>query len=1047
LQGPNNDNSNDRGSHFPIENPEPIEYERLSNPGTKYTDLLEETAQYYFDNLSKQHSFLPGVGDHEGGARENSPRVQDGHTVLRDGQDIVESHLEHAISNPTSRWAGIGQERFNPNEYPDRYQVQRSGPHLDGTPLDATYGSRFRSFEHLNGMTNSETISNTEFWNDYFSSMSEVGARITLAAQGFKDPNDAKDLGAKGSVDGGAIAGHPENLDALQGNYRRVPLSGMQPKNVFDPNEEFSEMPMSETYTLSGESWGQLYSWAAPYDQPAGIGNNRALAVAGQLVEIWAMVQLRVLVITSIFQAASMLLSTISTPPIFGRKDFLKIPWNRNYYPKEPQRQPGTAFTMGQSGFNHSPVDIIDKALEELNEVSANVDNYLGFLVPQLAGGAVNQAGKILEEEFLNFTRAVMKEVNIYVPRHTLSTSANVSGYNEEGGLGNFILKGIDVATAYNRATAAGLGSLSMHIIGGDYGASLGFWRNLFREVVRSKATLQEIEINSHSVSGYESILRYVGKDDKIMRFVNYLAMVGDMDIGRGFAGKLAFPENKVELKAVSNFPTLRTSSTRKKSGAFAKGYQSRLSLTETPSLYLMPKSIRNIRLGLEDTGVQKLGGAWGNFSGVNELGNKMISDEDAAANVSSDAPINERWQARAENRFSADQVRRIEDQLEAEHMPFYIQDLRTNEIISFHAFLTSLTDGFTGEWSAQKGFGRLEAAQIYGGGSRAIGVSFSVVPMNEQDFDEMWVKINKLTTLVYPQWSEGTKITTGEGTFIQPFSQVPTASPLCRIRVGDLFTTNYSKTNMARMMGVGNPDFAYGETEIRRDNSIPVPNSGAPRRIRLFALEYFIGSMSAEQQNEVLTKYNENPDEFELSYNSSDGMVFLQMPGIIPMLYEWFETSEMIFMYLSEEKSENAEPASVLPSLGGGDEPGPSLSDLFSNSNPIFKSFESTMGRGIAVAVTGLTLDWKYGSVPWDLKPGQRAPRQCDVQLSIVPIHDITPGIDHEGFNRAPIYRVGETMRSVGGDAWYDNTEFKKLTTNIEQQHKLALEGKEPKE
>ena len=42
-----------------------------------------------------------------------------------------------------------------------------------------------------------------------------------------------------------------------------------------------------------------------------------------------------------------------------------------------------------------------------------------------------------------------------------------------------------------------------------------------------------------------------------------------------------------------------------------------------------------------------------------------------------------------------------------------------------------------------------MEAAQIYGGGSRSIGVSFMMVPMNEEDFDEMWWKVNKLTTLV----------------------------------------------------------------------------------------------------------------------------------------------------------------------------------------------------------------------------------------------------------------------------------------------------------
>jgi hypothetical protein len=36
--------------------------------------------------------------------------------------------------------------------------------------------------------------------------------------------------------------------------------------------------------------------------------------------------------------------------------------------------------------------------------------------------------------------------------------------------------------------------------------------------------------------------------------------------------------------------------------------------------------------------------------------------------------------------------------------------------------------------------------------------------------------------------------------------------------------------------------------------------------------------------------------------------------------------------------------------------------------------------------------------------------------------IHDIPPGLDHSGFNRAPIYNVGEVMRSVAGDPYNDN-------------------------
>jgi len=1044
ISGPENDNENGRSSHFPINNPEPIEYAPFTNPSDGYTDTLETAAEYYFENISKQHSFIPSVGAHEGGARENAPRVQDGHSILKNGQDIVQAHIENSLTNTSSRWNGIGVEKFNPNENLNRYQVQRAGPHLDETPLEQTKGSRFRSYKHLNGKTNFDSLNDSSFWDSYFEDMSQVGARITLAASGHKNEADASINNVRGSVNGGGgLAGHPDDLGALQGNYRRVDLNGLQAGNAFDPNENFEDMPTSEAQSLSGESWGQLYSWASPYDKANFIGSNKSVEVAAQLLEIWAMVQLRIFVITSIFQSASMILSTITTA---SPRSFMRIPWNRNYYPKEPQIQPGTAFTMGQSGFNHSPVDIIDRAMEELNEFSSKIDNYAGFLVPQLAGGAINQASKILEEEYLNFTRSVLKEVNIYIPRHTISTSANVSGYNDEGGLGNFILKSVDVATAYTRATAAGMGSLAMHILGGDYGQSLGYWRNLFREVVRSKAMLADMQINgNHENSAYESILQYVGKDDKIMRFVNYLAMLGDMDIGRGFAGKLAFPENKVPLKSVSNFPTLRTAATRVKGRAKEKLFNSRLSLTETPSLYLIPKSIRNIRLGLEDTGVERIGEAWGQFSGENTLANKKISDEDKEANIGSIEPINQRWQARAENRFSPSQVRRLEDQLEAEHVPFYIQDLRTNEIISFHAFLTSLSDSYTGEWSAQKGFGRLEAAQIYGGGSRSIGLTFSMVAMNESDFDELYVKINKLTTLVYPQWSEGTTITTGEGTFVQPFSQVPTASPLCRIRVGDLFTTNYSKTNMSRMMGVGKPNFSYGSSSIRRDNTIPVPNTNKDRKILSRAMNRVLRTqgVSQEERRNLRELYNEtNGKDFIASYDSNTGDSVFQVPGLVPKIYELTTGSEAAFLLLTAEiESTESIPSAIDIATG------PSLNDLFSTDNPIFKSFESTMGRGIAVAVTGIGFDWKLNSVPWELKAGSRAPKMCDVSLSIVPIHDITPGLDHEGFNRAPIYRVGNTMQSVGGDAWYNHVDKLKLTSGIEDQHESALEGREEEE
>ena len=67
----------------------------------------------------------------------------------------------------------------------------------------------------------------------------------------------------------------------------------------------------------------------------------------------------------------------------------------------------------------------------------------------------------------------------------------------------------------------------------------------------------------------------------------------------------------------------------------------------------------------------------------------------------------------------------------------------------------------------------------------------------------------------------------------------------------------------------------------------------------------------------------------------------------------------------------------------------------------------------------------------PWNLEPGSRAPRMCEISLGLIPIHDITPGLDHTGINRAPVYKVGSS-RNDTGDVWHDKASFDKLTSKI---------------
>ena len=384
--------------------------------------------------------------------------------------------------------------------------------------------------------------------------------------------------------------------------------------------------------------------------------------------------------------------------------------------------------------------------------------------------------------------------------------------------------------------------------------------------------------------------------------------------------------------------------------------------------------------------------------------------------------------------------------------MPFYIQDLRTNEIISFHAFLTSLSDSYSADWSAQKGFGRIEAAQIYGGASRSIAVNFLVVPMNKADFDDMYYKINKLTTLVYPQWSQGTMMQSGDSTYVQPFSQVPTASPLCRIRVGDLFTSNYSDVAMARMMGINNPSFNYVEPGSTTGTAGSVDEEDLTLEEQVKQDRYpsmpmiekltEIHGWNTTQKASLKDDYLLDSIRYTVTRDPAKGTVEVVFPSAIPFIngkkFSLGRQSINYFLQSSKVKSDSSSTTIEAASSGG-------ISSLFDRQkNPIMKAFNSTMGRGIAVAITGIGLDWKLNSAPWNMEPGHKAPRVCEISLSLTPIHDITPGLDHEGVNRAPIYKVGDSSKSLTGDVWHNKNAYNKLVTGIEGARDAYLRAEE---
>jgi len=76
--------------------------------------------------------------------------------------------------------------------------------------------------------------------------------------------------------------------------------------------------------------------------------------------------------------------------------------------------------------------------------------------------------------------------------------------------------------------------------------------------------------------------------------------------------------------------------------------------------------------------------------------------------------------------------------------------------------------------------------------------------------------------------------------------------------------------------------------------------------------------------------------------------------------------------------------------------------------NNAIVRSFKSSGGKGLAGFIESMNFDW-YNQTTWEVEQeGSIAPKMCKVTINFTPIHDISPGIDHHGYNRAPVYRVG---------------------------------------
>lgn len=457
-------------------------------------------------------------------------------------------------------------------------------------------------------------------------------------------------------------------------------------------------------------------------------------------------------------------------------------------------------------------------------------------------------------------------------------------------------------------------------------------------------------------------------------------------------------------------------------------------SLQRAPSMYLVPKNIKRLQLLDND---QKNG--LGSFKGVLGLSRNK-------ARVKLYDPPSDNGRILSEHRINMEKI------LDAEYVPFYFHDVRTNEIVSFHAFLSSLTDDYSATYETVEGFGRVEPVKIYKGTTRKIGISFIIAATSADDFQHMWFKINKLTTLLYPQYTSGRTLVGDNYQFKAPFSQMIGSSPLIRIRLGDVLRSNYSKFALARLFGATDGDTTLPNTQtsetvnpgdaIKLDFSsenrtnllkaeikkITDTNAATVAAFKDKTSKEYIGK--ALDTNKLLSVINASPNSSSVVSITSATIKSIINNKTYNVKYEYVKTSvpppdegspppspdvstaELPFNISDLELSDLLDPNTVTMSPTAQASYGELTNFMNPNGNAIVKSFESAGGKGLAGMIESMNFDW-YNQTTWGIDPDQTAPKMCKVTISFSPIHDISPGIDHQGYNRAPIYPVGSGMAS----------------------------------
>ena len=142
--------------------------------------------------------------------------------------------------------------------------------------------------------------------------------------------------------------------------------------------------------------------------------------------------------------------------------------------------------------------------------------------------------------------------------------------------------------------------------------------------------------------------------------------------------------------------------------------------------------------------------------------------------------------------------------------MPFYFKDLRSSSYIVFRAYISSLTENISPEWTSENYVGRSEPVYIYGNTSRDISFDLKLFAGTPKELNSIYRKMDRLNSLCYPTYTHKGKLWQNR---MQP--------PIIGMRIGELFGSD-KKDQIGHIKSL---TYTYDDNspwEFRRGQRVP---------------------------------------------------------------------------------------------------------------------------------------------------------------------------------------------------------------------------------